>query len=254
MRAARAVPRPLPERPPGTPAPAGQYLCAGGLYLLVIAAGTFSLGHVPARTLVPGDPAATARLVASAEGLFRLGMVSDLVLALSFLLLPLALKRTLGPLRPSVGRLMVVLAILGFPLALANLGVKLDLLAAVRGGGGFGPLGGEALEAAVARAMQAHRHGLLVQQVCWGAWLIPLGRLVALGGLRPRALGYLLMAGGAGYLVHVAGTLGWGAYAASALPRVVRLPATLAEMGTCVALLAHGLPLERLRRRRPGRA
>ncbi len=247
--------RALPADPPRTSPPAGPHLRAGCLYLLVIAAGSVSLGYVPARTLVPGDPIATARLVASAEGLFRLGMVSDLALALSFLLLPLALHRALGPLRPSTGRLMVVLAVLGFPLALANLGIKLDLLAAVRGGGGFAPLGGDALEAAVARAMQAHRHGLLVQQVCWGAWLIPLGRLVALGGLRPRILGYLLMAGGAGYLVHVAGTLGWRAYAASPLPGVIRLPASMAEMGTCLALLAHGLHLEAFRRRRsePGR-
>jgi len=223
---------------PSAPSPR-QYLHVGLLYLIVIVTGFFSLGYVPSQTVVPGDPAATARLVASSEGLFRLGLLSDLTLALAFLLLPFALHRLMGPRDPFASQVMVALAVLSFPLALANLGTRLDLLAAVHGGG-LPPLSGETVETAVARALQSHRHGLLLQQVCWGAWLIPLGRLVALGGLRPRALGYLLMLGGAGYLVHVFGTLGWSAYPTSLLPKVVRLPATISELGTCLALLAHG--------------
>lgn len=216
------------------------HLQAGLLYLGVIATGIFSLGVVPAQTQVPGDPLATAQRLAETEGLFRLGLLSDLTLALTFLLLPLTLYQGLKPWGPTVATLMVAFAALSFPLALANLGPKLDLLAALQGRDGFPPLRGAALAEAISRALLSHRQGLLLQQVSWGAWLIPLGLLVSRGGLHPRALGYLLIVGGLGYLAHVALTLGWPDYPASPLPRWIRLPATFAELGTCLALLAAG--------------
>lgn len=225
---------------PAPPAPSHPYRQAGLLYLAVIVTGFFSLGYVPAHTLVPGDPVATAQRVADAEGLYRLGLLADLTLAFAFLLLPFALYRALKSWGSSAAHLMVALAALSFPLALINMGPRLDLLAALQGQDGLPPLRGEALAGAVSRSLQAHRQGLLLQQVCWGAWLIPLGLLVSRGGLRPRALGYLLMAGGLGYLLHVAGTLGWPAYPTSPLRAWIRRPATLAELGTCLALLAAG--------------
>ena len=43
--------------------------------------------------------------------------------------------------------------------------------------------------------------GILVTQVFWGLWLLPLGFLVFRSGFLPKPLGILLVIGGAGYLV-----------------------------------------------------
>lgn len=217
-----------------------QYLQAGLIYLVVIASGLFSLGYVPTHTQVSGDPAATARLLCASEGLFRLGLISDLLLAIAFLLLPFALFRLLYHHHPPSAGLMLGLAVLAFPMALWNLSPKLDILSAVRGSEGFPALGGEELASVVSRALQAHRQGLLIQQVCWGAWLIPLGRLVSRASIRFRLLGHLLVVGGIGYLIHVVGTLGWPGYKESSIPQFIRLPASLAEFGLCAALLFMG--------------
>jgi hypothetical protein len=39
--------------------------------------------------------------------------------------------------------------------------------------------------------------------VFFGGWLIPLGYLVVRSGMMPRVLGYVLMAGGVGYLLGI---------------------------------------------------
>src|SRR5260370_31416578 len=48
---------------------------AGGLYLIVILGGFFSIGYVPATVVVSGDPAATAHNIQANELLYRLGIV-----------------------------------------------------------------------------------------------------------------------------------------------------------------------------------
>ena len=62
---------------------------AGVLYLLVIVFGVFAEMVVRARIIVPGDAALTASNIMDSEWLFRIGFASDILMILSFLLLPL---------------------------------------------------------------------------------------------------------------------------------------------------------------------
>src|SRR5215813_4075535 len=64
---------------------------AGILYLLMTLTGLFAELYVPSRLIIQGDTAATARNITSSYGLFRIGIVSDLVTCFGDVVLILAL-------------------------------------------------------------------------------------------------------------------------------------------------------------------
>jgi hypothetical protein len=73
--------------------------------------------------------------------------------------------------------------------------------------------------------------------VFWGLWLLPLGYLILKSAALPRVLGVLLLLGGTGYVVAVLGSILSPAFANSDWPSWLIKPATLGELGTCLALL-----------------
>ena len=52
---------------------------AGVFYLLIFICAGFAEGYVRTGALVPGDPSATAQNILASEGIFRLGLASDLL-------------------------------------------------------------------------------------------------------------------------------------------------------------------------------
>lgn len=79
---------------------------AGALYLVPTLLGPFSMMYVPAQVLVPGDAAATTQHLAEHAGLFRLGLVSDLVIVLA----EVALTAVLFTLFREAGRTLALAA------------------------------------------------------------------------------------------------------------------------------------------------
>ncbi len=67
------------ERIPGA-SPRHLARIAGGLYLIIIVAGFFAIGLVPATIVVPGDAAATAHNILTHELLYRLGLVAHIII------------------------------------------------------------------------------------------------------------------------------------------------------------------------------
>ena len=51
--------------------------------------------------------------------------------------------------------------------------------------------------------LDMQHHGLLIAQIFFGLWLVPLGYLAHKSGLFPKALGIVLVVGGACYLVDL---------------------------------------------------
>jgi hypothetical protein len=93
---------------------------AGGLYLSLIPFGVFSFVYVPSVLLVPGDAATTSRNIVASPWLFRSATVSHLVSQLVVVFLVLALYRLFQPVHRDRAVLMVVLALLGIPMAFLN--------------------------------------------------------------------------------------------------------------------------------------
>lgn len=216
----------------------GNARVAGLLYLITVVTGMFYLGYVPSQLATHGDVAAKVARVLQMNTLFRLGIVAELACQAAFLLLPLALYRLLGGAGRTAAVLMVAFAVASVPVALANVGHRLDVLSLLGNADYRQVFDSRQLQGEVMLHLDAYRQGLLMLEVFWGAWLLPLGFLVGRCGLLPRLLGMFLILGGLGYLVDFLATLLLPSYAASALADYILLPASVGELGTCLWLLA----------------
>lgn len=213
---------------------------AGLLYLIVVAAGIFSLAYVPSQTVVPGDAAATVASITASVPLFRLGIVAGFICYIAFLLLPLVLYKLLSPVGKGAAVLMVAFAVVSVPISFVNLLNKLDILSLLSDADYLRVFTAEQLQAQVMLSLDAFRNGILVSKIFWGLWLLPFGYLVFKSCLLPKALGILLMAGCFGYLVDVFGRALFPGYPETAIAGFVTLPATIGEIGTCLWLLIVG--------------
>ncbi len=173
---------------------------AGGLYLALMPFGFFGILYVPSVLRVAGDAAATARNILASEWLFRSGTLSHLVSQTIFIFLALTLYRLLAPVNKSQAVLMVVLVLAGIPIAFLN---EVNHLAALRllKTGADGAFTLAQLQAQAMLFLDMRQDGIVVAQIFWGLWLLPLGLLVFRSGFLPKVLGILLMIAGAGYLI-----------------------------------------------------
>ena len=149
---------------------------------------------------MPGDAVTTARNIMASEWLFRSGTVSHLIGQIIFVFLVLALYRLLKPVNKDHAVLMVILVLLGIPMAFLN---EVNHLAALRllSSADDGAFTTTQLQAQAMLFLDMRQNGILVAQVFWGLWLLPLGFLIFRSGFLPKLLGILLAIGGAGYLI-----------------------------------------------------
>ena len=88
--------------------------------------------------------------------------------------------------------LMLVLSLVGIPIAMLNELNNLAALSAISTSG---------LEALAPFFLRLHNHGLNIAAVLWGLWLLPMGYLVFKSGFLPKFLAILLWLSAIGYLV-----------------------------------------------------
>lgn len=209
---------------------------AGLIYLVVVVTGLFTLGFVPSRLLVDGDPARTLENLLANESLWRLGIVSGYLCYTAFLLLPLELYRVLGHVQKRAAVVMVAVALASVPIAFLNQVHLLEILTLL----GEASLAPAAMQAGVSAELSTYRNGQLMAQIFWGLWLLPFGLLVYRSGFLPKVLGVVLMMGCAGYVTHFVATLLLPGYPDMAIVRWIRMPAGIGEMGIAVWLAVRG--------------
>jgi hypothetical protein len=176
---------------------------AGALYLAMAPFSVFGILYVPSVLIVPGDAAATASNIMASEGLFRSGILSHLIGQTIFIFVPLVLYRLLKPVNHSLAVIMVVLALLGVPIAFLNEVNHLAVLRLLNGPEHLAAFTTDQLHAQAMFFLDLRSYGMSVAQIFWGLWLFPLGYLVYRSGFLPRILGVLVMIGGVGYLFDV---------------------------------------------------
>ncbi len=172
---------------------------AGALYALSGVPAVFSLKYVPGRLIVPGDAAATARNVLASESLFRAGVVGELVTAVMFTFVVLALHRVLNCVNRSHASVMVTLFMLSVPISFLNVLNEIGALALFRGADFLSVLGQPEREALGMLLLRLHGNGINLAAIFWGLWLFPFGILVMRSGFLPRILGVLLIVNGFAY-------------------------------------------------------
>jgi hypothetical protein len=213
---------------------------AGILYLLVGIFGGFAQGFVYPKIYVAGDAVATAANLVANAGLVRLGVVADFFDNVTWVFLALILYRLLKHVNKSAVRAMVVLVAIGASITMLNAVFEFEALRVVTGAvnlSGFGVAGSNALALLL---VDAQHYGLLIASIFFGLWLVPLGYLAYHSGWFPKALGVVLIIGGACYLVDM--------LAAFLVPDVgkaihgyVTIPSALAEVSMVLYLLVIGV-------------
>ncbi len=156
---------------------------AGVLYLLLAIFGAFSILFVSSNILVEGNAAATAANIVASEGLLRAGILTGIIYQLLYIFLVLALYQLLKPVNRNQAVLMVIFVLLAVPIALLNLVNQAAALLLASGPGYLNAFPVEQLQAAALFFMNLHSFGIILAQVFWGLWLLPLGYLVFKSGL-----------------------------------------------------------------------
>jgi hypothetical protein len=211
---------------------------AGILYLGNIITGVFSQLIVRSSLVVPGDAAATATKISGSEFLFRLGVISDLIMMVLFLLFPFCLYQLLKSVRRSVAQVMISLVVIGVAIMSVNMLNSIAPLLLLGGADYLKMFSTNQLASLALFFMNMHEFGYTLAAISYGTWLLPLGFLVYKSGIFPRFLGILLVAGGFGHLSQLLQII--------LVPKVEALSypglaiATVAEFSFCLWLLIKG--------------
>jgi len=221
---------------------------AGLLYLLIAVFGGFAEGFVYPKMYVAGDAAATTANVVANPGLVRLGVFSDLLDQTLFVFLVLTLYLLLQHVNKGVARAMVVLVALAAGIESLNAVFEFAGLRVATGAVNLSSLGAAGSNSIVLLLLDTQHYGLLIAQIFFGLWLIPLGYLAYQSrGMFPKWLGILLIVGSVCYLVDV--------LAAYLLPdfgqtihTFVVIPSAIAEISMVLYLLVIGVRTVKIRK------
>jgi hypothetical protein len=176
---------------------------AGLLYLLVGIFGGFAEGYVEPKMYVAGNAAATTGNVIANSGLLRMGVVADLLDGTVFVFVALALYLLFKDTYKRMARAMLVLVMLATAITCVSALFEFEGLRVATGAVDLAALGAAGSNAMVLLLLDAQHYGLLVAQIFFGLWLAPLGYMAYRSGWFPKALGVVLMAASASYLLDL---------------------------------------------------
>ena len=217
---------------------------AGGvLYLLIIVLGALGEGVIRGSIVVPGNATATAANLQSAEWLWRLGVVSEIVL----LTCATALALVLYVLLRRVSRELALMAVFFNLVCIAIEGVAAVSLAAA-----LLPLGSasylsafapEQIHAMAMLSIRTHTLGFGVSLIFFGVECVILGYLIYRSDYMPRAIGILMQIAGACYVVNSVALLLSPRLASQLFPTIL-IPSLIGELTLALWLLVKGVRAE----------
>jgi len=173
----------------------------GALYLALVPLGIFGILYVPATLFIPGDVATTVKNIVSSQSLFRLSIVSALMIQLVTIFLVLFLYKLLKPVNKNMAILMVVFSLVSVPIAMLN---ELNNFAALMIASDpefIKIFTVDEVHKLVPLFLDLHNYGINIAQIFWGLWLFPMGYLIYRSGYLPRILGVIMIIGCFGYLI-----------------------------------------------------
>ncbi len=211
---------------------------AGFLYLLLLAA-PLRLVYIPSKLIVTGNATATANNIAAHELLFRFGIVADLFTGVMALFLTLALYRLLKGVDQGLAVLMVILgSLMVTPIYFLNTLNDAAALLLMRGADFLSVFEKPQRDALAMLFLRLQHHGVRVNEIFWGLWLIPFGILVFRSRFLPRILGVWLILNSLPYLATSVTGLLSPQYEATVWN--IGFPLTLGELAIMLWLLIKG--------------
>ena len=209
------------------------------MYLLVVLCGPFVLLYVPGKVFVPGDATATINSILAHETLYRASIAVGIVSELIFVLVVLTLYRLLKGVDQPAGNPDGGLHSDRRPARLPGHGESGGHPHASRAVADFLSVFDKPQRDALATLLiNFDQQGVIVSEVFWGLWLLPLGLLVYRSRFLPRFLGVWLFINGLAYLALSA--TGLFSPEHTKIVRTVTMPALFGEVALMLWLLIIG--------------
>lgn len=210
---------------------------AGLLFLLMVVSGLFAEIFFRQK-LFTSDLAATAENILHNDFLYRAGILSDIVMSLSYLFTALALYKLLVSVNKNMAQAMVLFATAGCVLLLSNILNELAPLYMLGASGQAGALSSGALQAMAMLSYNAYGHGYMIGQVFFALWVLPLGILICRSKFIPKVIGILfiveVVCGLLSVVVHFL-------FPSGSIESALLLPGILAEFAFMFYLLIRGI-------------
>ena len=211
---------------------------AGLLYLTLLVA-PLRLIYIPSKLIVSGNAAATASNIAAHQTLFRLGILTDLFTAVMCIFVTLALYRLFKGVDQMLAAIMVILgSLMVAPIYFLNTLNDAATLLLVRGADFLSVFDKPQREALAMLFLRLHHHGVVVNEVFWGLWLLPFGLLVYKSRFLPRILGVWLVLNCFAYLAQSVTGIMWPQY--EDVVGNYSFPLLLAELAIMLWLIIMG--------------
>ena len=213
---------------------------AGLMFLLMVVSGLFAELFFRQK-LFTADAAQTFTNILQNTLLFRAGILSDLVMSLSYLLTALMLYRLLRTVNEDKARLMVLFAAAGSVILMLNiLNEYMPLVYATAQAGALNTL---QLGELSGLSFAAYNNGYMIGQVFFALWVLPLGQLICRSKFIPKVFGILFI------IEAVCGLLSVVAHFllnSTTIATLLLIPCTVAEFAFLFWLLIAGINEKKL--------
>ena len=217
---------------------------AGFLWLLMFVFGPIAQ-IIRDKLFIASDMEATSHNIRANEFLFRIGFVSDLIMMIIFVLLPLVLYKLLSEVNKNLSIIMVIFVMLGTSINMINLLNEFAALHLLSGAEYLSVFTDAQLQAKAMLSYDLYLHGYEIANIFFGLWLIPLGLLVYKSEFLPKVLGILLIIGGSGLLINVFVHFLFPSYMIVNI--ILLVPQTLAEILFTLWILIRGINESKVR-------
>ncbi len=212
----------------------------GAWYLGLALTGVLGFLLVRPKLYVEGDPAATLDNLTTQQGLARLGVVLEMGIVVTQALTAVYFYKLYRSVRPIAG---VAVAAFGLVNAVAIMASATFLATAAATANNPALVAGSDPVATVGLLHQLSTHAWGIGALFFGLWLIPMGWAAVTTGRFPVALGWILIAGGAGYLLSALVDYAL-ANPPSLLVEGLAFPASIGEFWMIGYLLSRGIRAE----------
>jgi len=217
-------------------------LVAGIGYLIIFILAIFSNFFVLSNLIVSQDSAATVNSILASEGIFRIGIISFVIVAILDVVVAMALYILFKPIYKSLSLLAAWFRLMHaiiFGVAIVNLILVVNIL---NGDHNLTTSITNELQIRVMILLDSFNIGWLIGLVFFGIHLSILGYLIIKSDFIPKILGYLLIAAALGYLIDSFAQFllsDYNNYKAIFLI-IVAVPGIVGEMSFCLWLLFKG--------------
>ena len=209
---------------------------AGISYLFIIIFGIFSHKIARGSIVISGDAVSTAKNILNNEALFRMSIVSDFLMVLSYFTLGVLLYFLFKATNKKWAVTLLLLNVIGSSMMAINMLNQFAALYVLSGAPYLNVFDSSQLQALSLFYMNLHNIGYNTATISYGLWLLPLGYLGLKSKYFPKVISYLLMIGAATYMIYFFGQI-LGVKIASD----ITIPADLGEFSLCLWLLVKGV-------------